>query len=58
MITFSDDQIRRDSYILGGWNLANDDIPRRPEPDPMCSAQARRAWRECEPLAQAQPLPH
>jgi hypothetical protein len=45
MITFSDDQIRRESWICGGWNLADDDCPRIPEPDPMASAQARRFWR-------------
>lgn len=49
VITFTDSDVRRECYILGGWNLADDDIPRRPEPDPMCSAQARRAWRECSP---------
>lgn len=47
MINFSDDQIRRESWICGGWNVGtvDDDCPRIPEPDPMSSAQARRFWR-------------
>jgi hypothetical protein len=35
----------RESYIHGGWNLADDDAPRPPEVDPLSSAQARRYWR-------------
>ena len=28
MITFTDSDTRRETYILGGWNLADDDLPR------------------------------
>jgi len=44
VITFADNDTRRETYINGGWNLAaDDDAPRPPEPDPLTSAQARRA---------------
>ena len=33
-----------DQYSYPIW-LVDDDEPRVPEPDPMSSAQARRAWR-------------
>ena len=46
MIAFSESDYRREQLINGGWNLADDDRPRPPEPDPLSSAQARRAWRE------------
>ena len=38
---------RREAWIYGGWNVGvDDDAPRPPEPSPMASAQARRAWRD------------
>jgi len=44
VITLTDTDHKRETYINGGWNLAaDDDAPRPPEPDPMSSAQARRA---------------
>lgn len=30
MIAFSPDD-RRESFIIGGWNLSDDDVPRPPE---------------------------
>jgi hypothetical protein len=47
---------RRELWAMNGWNIADDDLPNIPEPDPMSSAQSRRAWRQHAPLAQAQPL--
>ena len=44
--------IRRESWIRGGWNLTDDDVPNVPELDPLASAQARRAQR-----LDHQPLP-
>jgi len=42
--TLTDADHKRETYINGGWNLAaDDDAPRPPEPDPMSSAQSRRA---------------
>ena len=42
--TLTDTDHKREAYINGGWNLAaDDDVPRPPEPDPLASAQARRA---------------
>ena len=33
----------REQYCrFGGWNLADDDVPRVPDCDPMSSAQHRR----------------
>jgi len=44
VITLTDTDHKRETYINGGWNLAaDDDAPRPPEPDPMSSAQSRRA---------------
>lgn len=46
MITFSDDQIRRESWTAGGWDVgADNDAPSPPEVDPLSSPQARRYWR-------------
>jgi len=39
VITFTDSDTRRETYILGGWNLADDDLLHPPEVDPMSSAQ-------------------
>jgi len=40
----TDNDTRRECWTAGGWNLAaDDDAPRPPEPDPLTSAQARRA---------------
>jgi len=36
---------RRELWAINGWNIADDDLPNIPEPDPMSSAQSRRAWR-------------
>jgi hypothetical protein len=54
MITFSDDQSRRESWTAGGWNLADDDVPQRPEPDALSSAQSRRFWLQSAPADRAQ----
>jgi len=44
VINLTDADHKRETYINGGWNLAaDDDVPHRPEPDPMTSPQARRA---------------
>jgi hypothetical protein len=51
MITFHPADDRRESWICGGWNLADDDCPRIPEPDPMSSAQARRFWKQSTPAS-------
>ena len=45
---WSEQEHRRESFIHGGWNLADDDTPRPPELSPLASAQSRRAWREEE----------
>ena len=40
------------AYNLAGWSVPDDDLPNvptGPEPDPMSSAQSRRAWRESGP---------
>lgn len=49
VIAFTDSDTRRETYIHGGWNLADDDVPHRPEVDPMASAQSRRARRQSPP---------
>ena len=51
MITFNHDQRRRESYICGGWNIADDDLPHQPECDALDSAQRKRYLREtlCNP---------
>jgi hypothetical protein len=46
---------QRDAYNWAGW-LVDDDEPRVPEPDPMSSAQSRRAWRSPGPGLRV-PLP-
>lgn len=46
MITFSEDQIRRESYILGSWFLRDDDTPSPPECDALASGQRKRWIRE------------
>lgn len=37
---------RRELFAYHGWNVGavDDDTPRPPEPCPLSSAQARRAW--------------
>jgi len=40
------EQQRRECWIRGNWNLADDDEPRPPELSPLASGQARRAWRD------------
>jgi hypothetical protein len=36
----------REHLRWAGWqDPTDDDVPRVPEPDPLTSAQARRAWR-------------
>lgn len=36
----------RDHLRWAGWqDPTDDDVPRVPEPDPLASAQAKRAWR-------------
>lgn len=38
---------RRETWVWGGWNLADDDdTPAPPEPDSLASAQSRRAWKQ------------
>ena len=44
---------RREQWVYGGWNVGDDDAPRRPEPDALSSAQSRRYWKACEPEGQA-----
>jgi hypothetical protein len=46
---------RRECYEWGGWYLADDDVPQRPELSPLNSAQARRAWKQSTPTRSAQP---
>ena len=42
-------ELQRLQYSYGSWQV-DDDEPRIPgEPDPMASAQARRAWRTPTP---------
>ena len=53
VITFADNDIRRECWTAGGWCLRDDDTPGVPEADPLSSAQARPAWRECAPEAPA-----
>jgi len=43
VITFADNDTRRECWTAGGWCLRDDDIPAPPELDPMSSAQSRRA---------------
>jgi|688.fasta_scaffold24009_3 hypothetical protein len=42
-------QERREQFWRDGWNVGRDDdtpgVPELPEPCPMASGQARRAWR-------------
>jgi hypothetical protein len=39
-------QHRRESWTVNGWNIGqDDDCPRPPELSPLDSAQSRRAWR-------------
>ncbi|MEN9767011.1 MAG: hypothetical protein RLZZ32_971 [Cyanobacteriota bacterium] len=45
-----DEVIRRESWIRGGWNLTDDDVPNVPELTPIDSPQARRAQRLQEHL--------
>ena len=55
VMVFTETDNRRETWTAGGWNLADDDVTRRPEPDPLASAQSRRAWRESAPAGTAQP---
>jgi len=43
VITLTDTDHKREAYINGGWYLRDDDTPAPPEPDPLASAQSRRA---------------
>jgi hypothetical protein len=58
VIVFTDSDTRRESYIHGGWNLADDDAPRPPDVDPLASAQARRYWLQSSPAAGHQSEAH
>jgi hypothetical protein len=51
VIVFHEPDHRREQWVHGGWNLADDDVPHRPEPDPMSSAQARRYWQQLPPTS-------
>jgi hypothetical protein len=48
MITFTEQDNRREQFTRCGWNVAppDDDVPTVPEPSPLSSAQHRRWWRE------------
>jgi hypothetical protein len=47
---------RRETYSMGGWNLADDDTPRPPEMSPLDSAQCRR-WARDEHRSALHTLP-
>ena len=44
-VIYTEQHNRRETWVWGGWNLTDDDTPHPPEPDPLASAQSRRAWR-------------
>ena len=47
------------AYNLAGWSVPDDDLPNAPtgpEPNPLDSAQSRRAWRESAPQTVASPI--
>jgi len=55
---YSEADNRRESWTAGGWNLADDDVPKWPEPDPLSSAQSRRFWLQSAPASGHQCEPY
>jgi len=58
MITFSDDQSRRECWTAGGWCLRDDDTPGTPDCEPMASGQRKRYLRDLPPAAGTQAQLH
>jgi len=54
VITFTATENRRECFTAGGWNILDNDTPGTPEPDPISSAQSRRAWRDSAPTTGTQ----
>jgi len=54
-VIYNETDNRREAWTAGGWNLADDDVPRPPELSPLDSAQARRASKHLSPAGGAQP---
>lgn len=51
---YTESDNRRETYIRNGWSLADDDVPKWPEPDALSSAQSRRFWLQSAPADRAQ----
>ena len=54
MAALTDSDRRNAERIASGWWPVDDDIPRLPELSPLCSAQARRAWKQSTPGSSSQ----
>jgi hypothetical protein len=53
MAALTDSDRRNAERIASGW-WPDDDVPRPPELSPLCSAQARRAWKQLTPGSSSQ----